>query len=226
MNIEEFAKKLKEQRLLKGESPSELGEIMGVGVKQIQRYENGELPPPHEGLELLCKHYRYDFISLLYDFKGFESERKIIISGQGSTGKSTFVDHIMERLLTEKDVIAQKTEEKAKLAEEYAFQMKQHYEDAKAEKAELFTALRETRQQINDVLAPMATSLIGIPPVLDLIVRNSNEHDKEIMKALDHLVGNSPGTLEKESGKRILANASERQKTGKKDGAHKQHKAQ
>lgn len=216
MNTEEFAKKLKEQRILKGESPTDLGNILGVGVKQIQRYESGELPPPHESLEILCIHYKYDFISLLYDLKGLESSRTILITGGASSGKTPVIDIIIERLLAEKDIVAQKIEEKAKLAEEYASEMKQHYEDAKKEKSELYSALRETRQQISDVLKPMALSLKGIPPVLDLIVRNSNEHDKEIMKALDHLSGNTPGTLQKESGKRILANASERRKTGKK----------
>lgn len=215
MKTEEFAKKLKEQRMLKGESPSELGKILGVGVKQINRYEAGELPPPHESLETLCKHYRYDFISLLYDLKSLESERTVIFSGMRNEGKSMALDQIIERLLKEKDVVAQKIEEKAKLAEDYATEMKQHYEDAKSDKAELFSALKETRQQINDFLKPMATSLKDIPPVLDTIARNSHEHDKEIMKALDHLVGNSPGTLEKESGKRILKGALEQQKKGK-----------
>jgi transcriptional regulator with XRE-family HTH domain len=206
MNTAEFAKKLKEARVLKGESPNELGAKLGVGVKQIQRYESGELPPPHESLIILCQHYGVDFISILYDLKRLK---------ENINNDVPLDNPMVERLLAEKDNVAKKIEEKAKLAEEYAAEMKQHYEDSKAEKAELFSALKETRQQISKVLQPMAASLMEIPPVLDTIVRNSNEHDKEIMKALDHLVGNAPGTLAKESGKRILKGAMEQQKTGK-----------
>jgi transcriptional regulator with XRE-family HTH domain len=220
MNTVKFAKKLKEHRDLKKESQSDLGIILGVGVKQIQRYESGEVLPPHESLELLCKHYCYDFISLLYDFDFFKPKREEAPKPSLDQG-GDLNNGIIERLLNEKDLTSQKTEEKAKLAEEYAKEMRQHYEDAKSEKAELFAALKETRQTITELLKPMVSSLKEIPPVLDLIVRNSNEHDKEIMKALDHLVGNNPGTLQKESGKRILKGALEHRKTGKKAGDHK-----
>jgi hypothetical protein len=118
-------------------------------------------------------------------------------------------------VLSDKDRLIEQMEERRKDAESMARKMEQHYEDSKAEKAELFTALKETRQTINELLKPMVASLKEIPPVLDTIVRNSNEHDKEIMKALDQLVGNTPGTLEKESGKRILKGAMVQQKKGK-----------
>lgn len=101
------------------------------------------------------------------------------------------------------------------MAERLIAKLEENNEEARADKNKLFEALAETRQTINDFLKPMAASLKDIPPVLDTIARNSHEHDKEIMKALDHLVGNSPGTLEKESGKRILKGALERQKKGK-----------
>lgn len=101
------------------------------------------------------------------------------------------------------------------MAERLIAKLEESHEEAKADKDKLFEALAETRQTINDLLKPMVASLKEIPPVLDTIVRNSNEHDKEIMKALDHLVGNAPGTLAKESGKRILKGAMEQQKTGK-----------
>lgn len=101
------------------------------------------------------------------------------------------------------------------MAERLIAKLEESHEEAKADKDRLFEALAETRQTINDLLKPMVASLKEIPPVLDIIVRNSNEHDKEIMKALDHLVGNAPGTLAKESGKRILKSAMEQQKTGK-----------
>ena len=103
------------------------------------------------------------------------------------------------------------------MAERLIAKLEASNEEAKADKNKLFEALAETRQTINELLKPMVTSLKEIPPVLDLIVRNSNEHDKEIMKALDHLVGNSPGTLQKESGKRILKSALEHQKKGRAD---------
>lgn len=69
MKQKEFGEKLQELRTHKDESQKALGILLGVGVKQIQRYEKGELPPPHESLEVLCEHYKYDFISLLYDLK-------------------------------------------------------------------------------------------------------------------------------------------------------------
>lgn len=159
MNTGEFAKKLKEQRLLKGESPNDLGDILGVGVKQINRYENGELPPPHESLEVLCKHYNFDFISLLYDFKGFNSERKILLVGEGNAGKSTTIDHFVERLLQEKDTVAIKIEEKARLAEAYASEMKQHYEDAKIEKAKMLDIINGTLKEISGNLKEAAINL-------------------------------------------------------------------
>jgi phosphoenolpyruvate carboxylase len=108
------------------------------------------------------------------------------------------------------------------MAERLIAKLEENNEEAKADKNKLFEALAETRLTINELLKPMVTSLKEIPPVLDSIVRNSNEHDKEIMKALDHLVGNSPGTLEKESGKRILKGVLEHQKKGKKAGMDKQ----
>jgi hypothetical protein len=101
------------------------------------------------------------------------------------------------------------------MAERLIAKLEESHEEAKADKNKLFEALAETRQTINELLKPMVASLKEIPPVLDTIVRNSNEHDKEIMKALDQLVGNVPGTLAKESGKRILKGALEQQKTGK-----------
>jgi hypothetical protein len=101
------------------------------------------------------------------------------------------------------------------MAERLIAKLEESNDEAIADKHKLFEALAETRQTINELLKPMVASLKGIPPVLDLIVRNSDEHDKVIMKALDHLVGSPPGTLEKEAGKRILKGAQERQKTGK-----------
>lgn len=69
MKLKEFGEKLQELRNLKGESQADLGVLLAVGIKQIQRYEGGKNPPPHESLEFLCEHYKYDFISLLFDLK-------------------------------------------------------------------------------------------------------------------------------------------------------------
>lgn len=117
--------------------------------------------------------------------------------------------------IDDKERLIQQIEARRKDAEVMAKKMEQHYEDSKAEKAELFVALKETRQTINELLKPMVTSLKEIPPVLDAILRNSSEHDREIMTTLDHLVGNTPGTLQKEAGKRILKHALEQQKKDK-----------
>lgn len=67
MKKAEFGEKLQELRTKRGESQQVLGKLLGVGVKQIQRYEAGGAPPPHESLEILSNHYGYDLISLLYD---------------------------------------------------------------------------------------------------------------------------------------------------------------
>lgn len=101
------------------------------------------------------------------------------------------------------------------MAERLIAKLEESNEEAKSDKNKLFEALAETRQTINELLKPMVVSLKEIPPVLDSIVRNSTEHDKEIMKALDRLVGNAPGTLQKESGKRILKGALAQQKKDK-----------
>jgi plasmid maintenance system antidote protein VapI len=137
---------------------------------------------------------------------GFEQNETSIVnehSPEYLTGK------LIGKLEIKEEVIAQ-IDARRKDAEALAEKMERHYKD-------LAAALERAQATINEFLRPMATSLKEIPPVLETIVRNSNEHDKEIMKALDHLVGNSPGTLEKESGKRILKGALERQKKGKAD---------
>ncbi len=65
-----FGKKLKELRLNKGQSQGNLATEMSLNVKQVQRYETGEVLPTHENVEWLCKYYEYDFVSLLYELKG------------------------------------------------------------------------------------------------------------------------------------------------------------
>lgn len=67
MNSKRFARKLKELRERADDSQEKLGEILDVGVKQIQRYERGDLLPDHDKVQILCERYQYDFVSLIYD---------------------------------------------------------------------------------------------------------------------------------------------------------------
>lgn len=95
---------------------------------------------------------------------------------------------------------------------------KMFYSKEEQRNNELITIIKDLakgQNEIKDTLKPIASSLKEIPPVLDAILRNSSEHDREIMTALDHLAGNTPGTLQKEAGKRILKSAVEQQRKGK-----------
>jgi ribosome-binding protein aMBF1 (putative translation factor) len=174
---------------------AQLAENLNISDRMVQRYEEGKFPK-----------FKSENIKKLDDF--LETNIYDILYDKNNDSSKSDLDDMYERII-------EQIEARRLSAEAMAKKMEQHYEDSKAEKAELFAALKETRQTINELLKPMVASLKEIPPVLDTIVRNSNEHDKEIMKALDHLVGNVPGTLAKESGKRILKGAMEQQKTGK-----------
>lgn len=177
---------IKKARALKGLKQEEVANGIGVSHRMYQRYEEGKFPKfKSDKIQELDKFLDTNIYEILYDKKNAITPSSDFLAGQ--------LD-MAERLI-------------AKLEE--------NNEEAKSDKAKLFQALSETRQTINELLKPMVASLKEIPPVLDVIVRNSNEHDKEIMKALDHLVGNAPGTLQKESGKRILKGAVEHQRKGK-----------
>lgn len=63
----EFGEKLKKERTAKGQSQTELGEILGVGLKQVQRYEKGEVLPDHDKVRQLIEIYDVDFVSIIYD---------------------------------------------------------------------------------------------------------------------------------------------------------------
>lgn len=130
-----------------------------------------------------------------------------IISEPAVEYKIISADFLAGKLEGKDETIAQ-IEARRLEAMALAEKMEAHYKD-------MVAALERAQNTINEVLKPMVTSLKEIPPVLDSIVRNSNEHDKEIMKALDRLVGNAPGTLQKEAGKRILKGALEQQKKDK-----------
>lgn len=84
MNKTEFGKKLKESREAKDESQAQLGKLLNVGVKQIQRYESG-LVPSHEDLITLRDHYKYDFISLVYGLQNNNPKENHINNGDLGT---------------------------------------------------------------------------------------------------------------------------------------------
>jgi transcriptional regulator with XRE-family HTH domain len=66
MKLAEFGEKLKELRLKSGEIQPQLAKELGIGLRQIQRYEKGEVPIVDK-IEQLCLHYNYDFFRLLSD---------------------------------------------------------------------------------------------------------------------------------------------------------------
>lgn len=63
----EFGEKLKKARTAKGQSQTELGDILGVGLKQVQRYEKGEVLPDHDKVRQLIDLYKVDFVSIIYN---------------------------------------------------------------------------------------------------------------------------------------------------------------
>lgn len=185
MEPKDIIKKAREDR---GLTQSQLAENVGVSERMIQRYEEGRFPKfKSDKIKKIEELLNIKVSDILYDTKN--DIQKI--------GENGYLERFIEEI-----------EARRRDAEAVAKKMEDHYNDMKA-------ALERSQLAINDFLKPMAASLKDIPPVLGTIVRNSNEHDKEIMKALDLLVGNSPGTLEKESGKRILKGAMEHQKKGK-----------
>lgn len=187
MEPKEIIKKARAAKSLKQE---DVANGIGVSHRMYQRYEEGKFPKfKSDKIQELDRYLDTNIYELLYDKKntqsGIDQSSADFLAGQLA---------MAERLI-------------AKLEE--------NNEEAKSDKDKLFEALAETRQTINELLKPMVTSLKEIPPVLDVIVRNSNEYDREIMKALDRLEGNASGTLEKEAGKRILKSAVEQQRKGK-----------
>lgn len=86
-----FGKKFKELREAR-HTQTEIGDILGVGIKQIQRYEKGDLLPDHESVQKLCDVYNYDFVSLIYNVK-----RDI------PTGSDFFKDELIKSLREQKD---------------------------------------------------------------------------------------------------------------------------
>lgn len=179
---------IKSARERKSLTQSQLADIVGVSERMIQRYEEGKFPKfKSEKIKKLDESLGINVSDIIYDK----------ISDTTNREENEYLERFIEQI-----------EARRRDAEALAQKMEDHYNDMKA-------ALERSQLAINDFLKPMATSLKDIPPVLDTIVRNSHEHDKEIMKALDQLVGNAPGTLEKVSGKRILKGAMEQQKKGK-----------
>lgn len=194
MEPKEIIKKARQAKSLKQE---DVAKGIGVSHRMYQRYEEGKFPKfKSDKIQALDSFLSTNIYDILYDKKDSHAPKANQPSADFLAGQLVMAERLIEQLQSDQD-------------------------DIKAEKAELISVLKESQQTINELLKPMVSSLKEIPPVLDSIVRNSNEHDKEIMKALDRLVGNAPGTLQKESGKRILKGALAHQKTGKKAGDHK-----
>lgn len=91
MDASGFGKKFKELREGR-HTQTEIGDILGVGIKQIQRYEKGDLLPDHESVQKLCDVYNYDFVSLIYNVK-----RDV------PTGSDFFKDELIRNLTEQKD---------------------------------------------------------------------------------------------------------------------------
>lgn len=198
---------IKAERLKAGLTEDQIAEKLEIPRATYQNWE--KKPPSVEKIRAVAKvlNLSKDYFFINSDEEEVDNDENIGIVQEPP------VQYETKRIIYNKggDFLQALIEEKDKAirkAEDFAQKMENHYEDMKS-------ALERSQLAINDFLKPMATSLKDIPPVLDIIVRNSHEHDKEIMKALDQLVGNAPGTLEKESGKRILKGAVEQQKKGK-----------
>lgn len=86
-----FSKKLKELREGK-HTQTQIGDILGVGIKQIQRYEKGDLLPDHETVQKLCDVYNYDFVSLIYKVKR-----------DSPAGSDFYKDELIKSLTEQKD---------------------------------------------------------------------------------------------------------------------------
>lgn len=188
-------------RELSGKTQADFAELIKTNVSNLKTYENTNVKP---------KAYLILNISKYAGISSEDLENKKL-----KPEDINLEDEKDDKDESKKRYSADYLAGQLAMAERLIAKLESDHEEAKADKNKLFDALAETRQTINELLKPMVASLKDIPPVLDVIVRNSHEHDKEIMKALDQLVGNAPGTLEKESGKRILKGAVEQQKKGK-----------
>lgn len=91
MDASAFSKKFKELREGR-HTQTEIGEILGVGIKQIQRYEKGDLLPDHASVQKLCEVYNYDFVSLIYKVKR-----------DTPAGSDFFKDELIKSLAEQKD---------------------------------------------------------------------------------------------------------------------------
>lgn len=93
MDTSSFSKKFKELREAR-HTQTEIGDILGVGIKQIQRYEKGELFPDHEMVQKLCDVYSYDFVSLIYNVKR-----------DSPAGSDFFKDELIKSLTEQKEYL-------------------------------------------------------------------------------------------------------------------------
>lgn len=199
--------KIRNERVKAGLTEEQLAEKIGVKRSTYQYWETKT--PNVDKVKQVAKALglpeNYFFVNISPGKDEFFGKPDLVFKSKDEE-QIVFVE--AKSLSASYERIIEEKEARRRDAEVWAQKMEAHYNDMKE-------ALERSQLAIADFLKPMVASLKEIPPVLDIIVRNSNEHDIEIMKALDHLVGNAPGTLAKESGKRILKGAMEQQKTGK-----------
>lgn len=65
--LKDFGRKLKELRESKDMTQRELGQILDVQERQVQRYESGKVLPDHNKMQTLKDVFKFDFYSLLCD---------------------------------------------------------------------------------------------------------------------------------------------------------------
>ncbi len=68
---EKFGERIRQERLLLGESQTELADLLGIGKTQVSGMENGNTTTSLERLVLLCEHYKVSADYLL----GLKDER-------------------------------------------------------------------------------------------------------------------------------------------------------
>ena len=73
----DFGKRLKEIRIMRGLTQSQLGELMNVETMTISRIETGLNFPKKENIELFAKILKVD-VRDLFDFRHYETKKVLI----------------------------------------------------------------------------------------------------------------------------------------------------
>lgn len=183
MRKELFGKKVKELREARGESQSALAEALKIGLKQVQRYEKGELPPTHENLEVLCEHYQYDFISLLYDMPSVprrlndEADSTLSIEFNTASGKRITI------------IPAGKKE----------FELLNAFLEERESRISTYEKENERLSKVIDSgLVEIKVSLTSVTNDLDAIEFGQRAQHTVMIKSLERIEKMKPGTLQKE----------------------------